>query len=57
MEELAMADSYAKKLDWFKRNERPEVVLLLADNPELVRIVIAWGPAREAYQQAHRSSW
>ena len=29
-------------LAWFKQNEKPEVVLLLADNPELVKIVVAW---------------
>ena len=33
---------YAEKLKWFKQNERPEVVLLLSDNPDLVKIVIAW---------------
>ena len=33
---------YAEKLYWFKQNERPEVVLLLADNPDLVKIVVAW---------------
>ena len=35
-------DLYAEKLAWFKQNERPEVVLLIADNPELARIVVAW---------------
>jgi len=35
-------DLYTEKLNWFKRNERPEVVLLLADNPDLVKIVVAW---------------
>jgi len=35
-------DLYTEKLNWFKQNERPEVVLLLADNPDLVRIVVAW---------------
>lgn len=35
-------DIYAEKLAWFKQNERPEVVLLVADNPELTRIVVAW---------------
>ena len=33
---------YAEKLAWFKQNERPEVVLLLADNLERIRIVVAW---------------
>jgi len=35
-------DLYAETLNWFKQNEKPEVVLLLADNPDLVRIIVAW---------------
>ncbi len=35
-------DLYAEKLAWFKQNERPETVLLVADNPERIRIVVAW---------------
>jgi hypothetical protein len=35
-------DLYAEKLSWFKQNERPEVVLLLADNPDSEKIVVAW---------------
>ena len=35
-------DLFAEKLAWFKQNEKPEVVLLLADNPDLVKIVVAW---------------
>ena len=35
-------DLYAEKLNWFKQNEKPEVVLLLAENPDLVKIVVAW---------------
>ena len=33
---------YTEKLAWFKQNERPEVVLLLANNPDLIKIVVAW---------------
>lgn len=33
---------YTEKLAWFKQNERPEAVLVVADNPELMKIVIAW---------------
>ncbi|MGD0856440.1 MAG: hypothetical protein ABSA18_11620 [Dehalococcoidia bacterium] len=33
---------YAEKLRWFKLNEKPESVLLIADNPELIKITIAW---------------
>ena len=33
---------YTEKLNWFKQNEKPEAVLLVADNPDLVKIVIAW---------------
>ena len=39
-------DLYAEKLNWFKQNEKPEVVLLLADNPELVKIAVAWTSLR-----------
>ena len=35
-------DLFAEKLNWFKQNENPEVVLLLAGNPDLVKIVVAW---------------
>jgi len=35
-------DFYVEKLAWFKQNERPEAVLLVADNPERIKIVIAW---------------
>ena len=35
-------DLYTEKLNWFKQNERPEVVLLLADNTNLRKIVVAW---------------
>jgi len=35
-------DLYLQKLAWFKENERPEVVLLVADNPERIKIVVAW---------------
>ncbi|MBN1161920.1 MAG: hypothetical protein JXA17_08235 [Dehalococcoidales bacterium] len=35
-------DIYAEKLAYFKQNEKPEVVLLIADNPELIKIIIAW---------------
>jgi hypothetical protein len=35
-------DLYLEKLAWFKQNEKPEAVLLLADNPDLVKIVVAW---------------
>ena len=35
-------DVFAEKLEWFKQNEKPEVVLLIADNPQLIRIAVAW---------------
>jgi hypothetical protein len=35
-------DLYTEKLNWFKQNEKPEAVLLVADNPDLVKIVVAW---------------
>ncbi len=35
-------DVYAQKLAWLKRNERPEAVLVVADDPECTKIVVAW---------------
>jgi len=35
-------DLFTQKLQWFKENEKPEVVLLVADNHALTKIVIAW---------------
>jgi hypothetical protein len=35
-------DVYTEKLNWFKRNEKPEAVLLVADNPDLIKIIVAW---------------
>ena len=35
-------DLYAEKLAWFKQNERPEAVLLVADNPERIKLAVAW---------------
>jgi hypothetical protein len=35
-------DLYTNNLAWFKSNERPEVVLLIADNPNLIKIAVAW---------------
>jgi hypothetical protein len=34
--------AYKEKLEWFKQNEKPEVILFIADSPELTRIVVAW---------------
>ncbi|MBI4287574.1 MAG: hypothetical protein HY671_03975 [Chloroflexi bacterium] len=33
---------YVEKLAWFKQNEKPEAVLVVADNQELIRIIVAW---------------
>ena len=33
---------YSEKLAWFKQNEKPEVVLVIADNVELIKIAVAW---------------
>ena len=35
-------DLYLEKLAWFKENEKPESVLLIADEPDLIKIVVAW---------------
>jgi len=39
-------DIFAQKLQWFKENEKPEVVLLLADSPALTKMLIAWTTTR-----------
>lgn len=33
---------YYEKLNWFKENEKPEVLLTITDNPVAVKIIIAW---------------
>lgn len=33
---------FEQKLAWFKENEKPEVVLLVADDPKKVSVVVAW---------------
>lgn len=33
---------YQQKLVWFKQNERPEIVLIIANDAGRVKIVIAW---------------
>ena len=35
-------DLYVEKLNLFKQNERPEVVLILLDNPDLMKLIVAW---------------
>src|SRR3990167_2717872 len=35
-------DLYGEKLSWFKENESPEAVLLVAGNLEYIKIIIAW---------------
>ncbi len=35
-------DFFIEKLHWFKENEKPEAVLVIADNPELIKIIIGW---------------
>ena len=39
---MTNADLYAEKLELFKQKETPEVVLLIADAPELTKIIVAW---------------
>ena len=34
--------TYEEELKWFKDNEKPEPVLLVANSPQNVRIVVAW---------------
>ena len=37
-----MNDLFMEKLTRFKQNEKPEAVLLMADEPERIKIKIAW---------------
>jgi hypothetical protein len=39
-------DRFARKLQWFKENEKPEAVLLVAGNQVLTKLVIVWGHTR-----------
>lgn len=56
---------YLEKLAWFKQNEKPEVVLIIADHPELIKIVIAWnnlnigriGKLTELNSESHNEGW
>lgn len=41
-----MCDIFGVKLSWFKENEKPEVVLLIADDPQKIKILIAWTNTR-----------
>jgi hypothetical protein len=33
---------FLERLTWFKQNEKPESVLVIANNHELIKIIIAW---------------
>jgi hypothetical protein len=33
---------YAEKLAYFKENEKPEVALLIGDDADLIKLIIAW---------------
>ena len=35
-------DIYTENLSRFKDDERPEAVLVIADDPDLIKIIIAW---------------
>ena len=39
---MTESEIYVRKLAEFKSDEKPEVVLLLADDADLVRIAVAW---------------
>lgn len=40
-----MANSYSDRLSWFKSEEKPEAVLVVADDATLTKIVVAWPAA------------
>ena len=33
---------FIEKLNRFKQNEKPETVLVIADNHELIKVIVAW---------------
>jgi len=35
-------NEFHNRLNFFKSNEKPEVVLLVADDPKKIRVVVAW---------------
>jgi hypothetical protein len=35
-------NAFTERLAYFKQNEKPEVVLLIADNPDFIKIIVAW---------------
>ena len=39
---MTNAELYAEKLEVLKQEETPEVVLLIADEPDLTKIIVAW---------------
>jgi hypothetical protein len=39
---MSKQDLYAERLLRFKENEKPEAVLMAADSPHLLKIVVAW---------------
>jgi hypothetical protein len=40
---MALNDLYSENLARFKQHEKPEAVLIIADNPKLIGIAVAWG--------------
>lgn len=33
---------FTEKLSWFRQNEKPEMVLFITDNPNYIKIILAW---------------
>ena len=42
MTEVPAHEFFAEKLVWFKENERPETVLLIAEDSQMEKILVAW---------------
>jgi len=40
-----------EKLAWFKENEKPEVVLLIADDPQKMKLLIAWSNTEVSWKE------
>lgn len=60
-----MAESWSDRLAWFKSEENPEAVLVVADDPALTKIVVAWPtinverkePSRALSAESEHESW
>ena len=46
-----MSDLFTEQLDWFKSQEKPETVLLVADETQRLKILIAWTNTKISFKE------